>query len=34
MIVECSQQDNYGPWEITNPMDPNYNYECQHACDN
>lgn len=34
LIGECTQQDNYGPWEVTDPMDPNYNYECQHACNN
>lgn len=30
----CTQQDDYGPWEITDPMDPNYHYECQHGCGN
>lgn len=34
MIGQCTQQDNFGPWEITDPMNPNYNYECQHACNN
>lgn len=34
MIGQCTQQGNYGPWEVTDPMAPNYNYNCQHACNN
>ena len=33
-VGECTQQDNFGPWEITDPMDPNYHYECLHGCNN
>lgn len=33
-IGECTLQDNFGPWEITDPMDPNYHYDCQNACNN